>query len=237
MKVAAVIPARWGSTRFEGKPLTDLGGKTMIRRIYEQVSACAGIDEVLVATDDARIFDAVQIFGGRAVMTSPSCASGTDRVAEALRESDAELVINVQGDQVVFDTAALSGLVEELKAGSPMATIAVPAEPEDMDDPNSVKVVLAANGDALYFSRCAIPYARNAGQVRSLKHVGIYGFSRETLERFTRLEPTPLERAESLEQLRALENGIPIRVVVAEGRFYEINTPEDRERLRTLWND
>jgi 3-deoxy-manno-octulosonate cytidylyltransferase (CMP-KDO synthetase) len=231
MKTVAVIPARYASTRFPGKPLADLAGKPMIRRIYEQVSACGEIDGLLVATDDERIRDAVKAFGGNVVMTSPECASGTDRVAQAVAGTDAGIVVNVQGDQVVLDVDALSSLARDLKTGDGMATIAVPALPEDRDDPNSVKVVCDARGYALYFSRSPIPFARNAGYSRMLKHIGIYGFHIGTLKRFTSLSPSSLELTESLEQLRALENGIPIKVIVAYGAFFEINTPEDRERF------
>jgi 3-deoxy-D-manno-octulosonate cytidylyltransferase len=237
MKTIAVIPARYASTRFPGKPLIDLAGKPMIRRIYEQVSTCGEIDDLLVATDDERIKDAVEAFGGHAVMTSPECASGTDRVAESVKDLDAGLVVNVQGDQVILDIDALSKLVRELKAGAGLATMATLALPEDKDDPNCVKVVCDSRGFALYFSRSPIPFVRNTGHVRMLKHIGIYGFNTQTLQRFTSLTPSPLELTESLEQLRALENGIPIKVIVAQGDFFEINTPEDREKFITLWQE
>ena len=235
MSVVAVIPARYGASRFPGKPLVDIAGKPMIMRIYEQVATCPDIDKVLIATDDVRILNAVAAFGGHVAMTSPDCPSGTDRVAQAILEMDADYVVNVQGDQVILDIDALARLVQELKAGASMATIATKALPEDKDDPNCVKVVCDLAGNALYFSRSPIPYARNAGHATMLKHIGIYGFSRQTLLRFTSLEPSPLERTESLEQLRALENGIPIRVIIAQGEFHEINTPQDLERLLKQW--
>lgn len=235
MSVVAVIPARYGASRFPGKPLVDIAGKPMIQRIHEQVSACRDVERVLVATDDERIFQTVSSFGGHAVMTSPDCPSGTDRVAQAVSGLDAEYIVNVQGDQVVLDLDALSGLVSALKAGSAMATIATELKPDEQDDPNCVKVVCALNGDALYFSRSAVPFVRNPGQAGMLKHIGIYGFARRTLARFTSLSPSPLERTESLEQLRALENGIPIKVIVARGAFHEINTQEDLERLLSRW--
>ncbi|MGC9324700.1 MAG: 3-deoxy-manno-octulosonate cytidylyltransferase [Desulfomonilia bacterium] len=235
MSVVAVIPARYGSTRFPGKPLVDIAGKTMIQRIFEQAVVCRMINEVLVATDDERIFDAVRSFGGNVVMTSPDCPSGTDRVAQALADRDADIVVNIQGDQVVMDERALSNLVAELLEGAPMATIAVPADARDREDPNIVKVVCSRDGFALYFSRAAIPFERTHGNVPALKHIGIYGFQRETLHRFTSMSQSPLELTESLEQLRALENGIRIKVIVAQGEFFEINTPSDRERLLRLW--
>ncbi|MFY9398534.1 MAG: 3-deoxy-manno-octulosonate cytidylyltransferase [Desulfomonilia bacterium] len=236
-RIVAVIPARYASTRFPGKPLADLGGKTMIRRIFEQVSRCPDIDEVLVATDDERILAEAQGFGAEAVMTSPECRSGTDRVARALDGRPADAVINVQGDQAVLDLAALTEVARALRQGCPMVTLAVPALPEEYEDPNCVKVVCSRDGHALYFSRSRIPYPRGNTGVGVLKHIGIYGFSRDTLERFTSLEPSPLEAEESLEQLRALENGIPIRVIPASGKFLEINTPEDRERVLKEWEE
>ena len=235
MSVVAVIPARYGASRFPGKPLVDIAGKPMIRRIYEQVATCGDIDKVLIATDDVRIQNAAAAFGGHVAMTSPECPSGTDRVAQAILEMDADYVVNVQGDQVILDIDALARLVQELKAGASMATIATKALPEDEDDPNCVKVVCDLVGNALYFSRSPIPFTRNAGHAIMLKHIGIYGFSRQTLLQFTSLEPSPLERTESLEQLRALENGIPIRVIIAQGEFHEINTPQDLERLLKQW--
>jgi len=235
MGAVAVIPARYSSSRFAGKPLVDVAGKPMIMRVFEQVATCPGIERVTVATDDRRIFDAVVSFGGSAVMTDPDCHSGTDRVAQAVSDIEAEHVVNVQGDQVIIDPDALTRLVRALEAGAAMVTIAAPLPPDEAQDPNVVKVVCALNGDALYFSRSPIPFERNPGQTRLLKHVGIYGFTRPTLLRFTSLAPTPLERAESLEQLRALENGIPIRVITADGEFFEINTPGDLERLLARW--
>ncbi len=236
MKVVAVIPARYESSRFPGKPLTDVKGKTMIRRIFEQVSACPDIDEALVATDDGRIFAEVRSFTAEVVMTSPDCRSGTDRVAQAVRGLSADAVINVQGDQVVLDAVALSEVSRELRQGCPMVTVAARAQPDEYRDPNCVKVVCDLRGYALYFSRAAIPYERPGTGIDPWKHIGIYGFGRETLERFTSLAPTPLEIAESLEQLRAVENGIPIKVIFASGEFLEINTPEDKERILRTWD-
>lgn len=235
MNVVAVIPARYASSRFPGKPLVDIAGKPMIIRIYEQVGMCPEIDEIFIATDDTRIFEAARSFGAQAVMTGAGCRSGTDRVAQAVEGLCAEAVINVQGDQVVLDRSALSMVARELKEGCAMATVAVPAQPGEYEDPNCVKVVCDRRGYALYFSRAGIPYRRSGAGEEVLKHIGIYGFSRETLKRFTALGPTPLETAESLEQLRALENGIPIKVIIASGEYLEINTPEDRERVLKAW--
>jgi 3-deoxy-manno-octulosonate cytidylyltransferase (CMP-KDO synthetase) len=237
MKVIAVIPARYGSSRFPGKPLSDIAGKPMIARIHEQVKACPDIDATIVATDSQEIFDAAVAFGAQAIMTSPDCPSGTDRVAQAVGGMDAGAVVNIQGDQVVLDTKALAELVAELREGCPMATIATKLYEDEMNDPNCVKVVRAKNGLALYFSRSVIPFVRNRGHYSLLKHIGLYGYSSEILREFTNLSPSPLELTESLEQLRALENGIPIKVIVAQGEFFEINTPQDRERLLKKWRN
>lgn len=237
MKVVAIIPARYESTRFPGKPLVDVAGKPMIQRIYEQVRLCSDIDDVLIATDDGRIRDAAASFGARAVMTSPSCRSGTDRVAQAAQTTDADAVINVQGDQVILDRVALTEVARVLRSGFAMVTVATTAGPEELDAPNCVKVVCDLKGFALYFSRANIPFRRGDVSIETLKHIGIYGFSRETLERFNSLEATPLEETESLEQLRALENGIPIKVIIASGEYLEINTPEDRERVLKAWRE
>lgn len=235
MKVVAVIPARYASSRFPGKPLTDLKGKTMIRRIFEQVRQCREIDEVIIATDDGRIRDEARTFGAPVVMTSHDCRSGTDRVAQAVQGLSAGGVINVQGDQAVLDPAALSDIAGKLRQGYPMVTVAAKAHPDEYDDPNCVKVVCDLKGYALYFSRAPIPHQRSDAAAGPWKHIGIYGFGRSTLERFTSLAPTPLELAESLEQLRALESGIPIKVIFASGEFLEINTPQDRERVLGTW--
>ncbi len=234
MKVLAVIPARWASSRYPGKPLADIGGKPMLQVVYEQALRCKSISSVLIATDDERILKAAQSFGAHAVMTSPECASGTDRVAQSVHEVEADAIINIQGDQVLFNTSALTDMVNELKQGCSMVTVAIRASEEDAVDPNTVKVVLDRRGYALYFSSAAIPYRRKLGHAVMLKHVGIYGFSRETLDRFCGLPQSPLELSESLEQLRALENGIPIKVVIAEGAFHEVNTPQDRVRIIEL---
>lgn len=236
MHIVAVIPARHTSSRFPGKLLSMIGGKSMIQLVYEQAVACPGIDRVIIATDDDPIMNAANAFGAMAVKTGNACLSGTDRVAEAVSEMEADLIINIQGDQVILDAGAVGALIDVLKTGCPMATIASPAAPEDLRDPNTVKVAVDVQGNALYFSRSLIPFPRLEGHVNPLRHAGIYGFSRETLFKFTRLSQTPLELTESLEQLRALENGIPIRVVLSEGRFFEINSPEDVERFMQQWH-
>ena len=238
-KCAVIIPARYASTRFPGKPLALLAGKPMIRHVYEKAAAsCAGL--VAVATDDRRIADAVEAFGGKAVMTSPSHPSGTDRIAEALGKLGGEydLVVNVQGDEPLIPTSVIDGLIDVMKSQPelPMATVAVPGSRETMTE-NNVKVVFGSDGRALYFSRSMIPFLRRGGTECGVwLHWGIYAYRRSALERFVSLPPGKLENAEKLEQLRALENGIAIRVVTSNLQSVGVDTPEDlaaaEERLR-----
>ena len=229
-KCAVIIPARYASTRFPGKPLALLAGRPMIRHVYEKAAAsCA--DRVVVATDDRRIADAVAAFGGEAVMTAESHPSGTDRVAEALRKigGNYEVVVNVQGDEPLIPTSVIDELIAVMKAQPelPMATVAVPGSRETMTE-NNVKVVFGADGNALYFSRSMIPFLRRGGvECGVWLHWGIYAYRRDALERFVALPPGRLENAEKLEQLRALENGIAIRVLTSELQSIGVDTPED----------
>ena len=219
MRVAAVIPARLGSTRLHAKPLIDVGGKPLVRRVYEAVCDCPLLDEVVVATDSEEV---AELVGGRVLMTSPDHPSGTDRVAEAARHLDADVVVNVQGDLPFVTHQVIADLLSA--PAEPMATVAAPLS--DPSDPATVKVVLDGAGRALYFSRSPIPYARG-GEPAYLQHIGLYAFRREFLETYTSLRPTPLELAEGLEQLRALEHGHPIHVALTAAPMIEINTPED----------
>ena len=229
-KCAVIIPARYASTRFPGKPLALLAGKPMIRHVYEKAAAsCAGI--VAVATDDRRIADAVEAFGGVAVMTSPAHPSGTDRIAEALTKLGGEydLVVNVQGDEPLIPTSVIDELIGVMRSADapPMATVAVPGDRDTMTE-NNVKVVFGADGNALYFSRSMIPFLRKGGvECGVWLHWGIYAYRRSALEKFVALPPGKLENAEKLEQLRALENGIAIRVVTSNLRSIGVDTPED----------
>jgi 3-deoxy-manno-octulosonate cytidylyltransferase (CMP-KDO synthetase) len=212
----------------------------MIEHVYTRVARARGLARVVVLTDDERIARVVEGFGGEWEMTPEDCASGTDRIAWAARHWDAAAVINIQGDEPLIDPEEISAVAEHLAANpaDPVVTLATPATPEEMANPNAVKVVLALDGSALYFSRAAIPYARNVGGFTPLKHLGIYGYRRDALLRLAALAPTPLERSESLEQLRALENGIPIRVlIVARGAFgvaLAVDTAEDLERVERI---
>ena len=242
-KCAVIIPARYASTRFPGKPLAILAGKPMIRHVCEKAAASkAGI--VVVATDDRRIADAVESFGGRAVITSPSHPSGTDRIAEALGKLGGEydLVVNVQGDEPLIPTSVIDELIDAMRADPelPMATVAVPGNRATMTE-NNVKVVFGGDGNALYFSRSMIPFLRTGGvECGVWLHWGIYAYRRAALERFVALPPGSLENAEKLEQLRALENGISIKVVTSNLQSIGVDTPEDlaaaEKRLRELRN-
>jgi 3-deoxy-D-manno-octulosonate cytidylyltransferase len=236
------IPARYGSTRLPGKPLLPIAGRPMIEHVYTRVKRARGLDRVVVLTDDERIAEVVEGFGGEWMMTPADCASGTDRIAWAVRSWSAaaahtvNAVINIQGDEPLIDPEDVSRLAEHLAASpeDPVVTLATAALPEEMGNPNAVKVVLARDGSALYFSRSAIPYPRSSGGATPLKHLGIYGYQREALMRLASLPPSPLERSESLEQLRALENGIPIRVLVVEQGSQGVDTAEDLERVEKI---
>jgi 3-deoxy-manno-octulosonate cytidylyltransferase (CMP-KDO synthetase) len=207
----------------------------MVVRVAERARRAAGIDEVAVATDDARIAEAVAAAGFRALMTDPQCRNGTERIAQAARDLPADGYLNVQGDEPLIDPQAVARVAEMVRGGSAMATLARPLQAGEETLPQVVKVVCDARGRALYFSRSLIPYPRSAAQLPALAHVGIYGFSAETLQRFARLPETALERAEGLEQLRALFHGIPVDVGVGDYRSVAVDTAEDLERVRRLF--
>lgn len=233
MKTVAIIPARYASTRFPGKPLTKIGGVTMIERVYRQASLAKTLSAVTVATDDQRIADAVTAFGGNVVMTRDDHRSGTDRLAEvAARFEDIDVIVNVQGDEPLIDPHTIDSAVKPLLAEHTvqMSTIAAPiTDPAEVNSPDVVKVVLDANGFALYFSRSPIPHYRDAApEARTyLAHVGLYVYRRECLLKLAALTATPMEQAESLEQLRALENGIRIKVVTGKYRSIAVDRPAD----------
>jgi 3-deoxy-manno-octulosonate cytidylyltransferase (CMP-KDO synthetase) len=235
-EVVAAIPARWGSTRLPGKPLLALAGKPMVQHVYERAARAAGISRVVVLTDDERIAAAVAAFGGDCELTPASCRSGTDRIAWAARAWEAAAIVNVQGDEPLVEPGAISCLALHLLAHPQdgMATLAVPAAAEDLANPHAVKVVLDREGYALYFSRAGIPYPRHDEGAAPLRHLGLYGYRRETLLRLAELAPSPLEQRESLEQLRALENGIRLRVLRVESAAPGVDTAEDAERVERL---
>ncbi|MDP6546218.1 MAG: 3-deoxy-manno-octulosonate cytidylyltransferase [Phycisphaerae bacterium] len=234
MNAIAIIPARYASTRLPGKPLLDRTGMPLIQHVVETVASASSIQRIVVATDDARIAEAVEAFGGNCVMTRADHPSGTDRIAETVEKLGLhadDIVVNVQGDEPEMPGACVDQLVELLTAGScPMATLATPLNDDEGDDPNAVKVVTRADGRALYFSRSRIPFDRDSSrQVRYLLHLGIYAYRVAFLKRYAALPPTPAEQAEKLEQLRALESGFDIAVGVTDYHGRGIDTPADYE--------
>ena len=236
-RVLCVIPARFASTRLPQKMLADIGGKPLVMWAYDNAVAARCFDEVVVATDDERIADAVKAHGGLAIMTSPDHPSGTDRVYEAARKMNADIVVNLQGDEPEVPAKLLWEFVESLRVvgDKGMLTVVADAQPEDMANPNAVKVVLGREGQALYFSRASIPFDRDdQGAVAAYRHIGIYGFSAATLLRFVNMPQGVLERIEKLEQLRALENGMRITCMHAEYDGCGIDTPADLETFRNV---
>lgn len=238
MHIACIIPARYGSTRLPGKPLAMIGDKPMIQRVYEQVSKATEIEQVIVATDDQRVYDAVVAFGGQAMMTRPDHLTGTDRLAEvAATHTEIDVIINVQGDEPLIDAHVIDTLAREFKEDSSlqMGTVGCPLLEEEYNEPSAVKVIVNRLGNAMYFSRSLIPYPRNAFVQPPLKHVGMYGYQRQFLLDYAKMEPTPAELTESLEQLRALENGYTIRVITTDQRFVGVDTPEDLDRVNEIF--
>lgn len=231
MGILAVIPARYASQRFPGKPLTLIAGRPMVQWVYEAASSCSAFDHVLVATDSEQVAECVRSFGGAVELTGSHHETGTDRVAEvAQRYPEMEVVVNVQGDQPFVTAEMLTSLVQPYLNGQTpsMATLACPIDIEQAhSDPNSVKVICNQRGEAIYFSRAAIPYFRNPGAAPVYHHLGLYAFSRSFLLGYSALSQTPLERCEGLEQLRALEHGYAIAVSLTPSAIPEVNTPED----------
>jgi 3-deoxy-manno-octulosonate cytidylyltransferase (CMP-KDO synthetase) len=239
-KVVVVIPARYGATRLPGKPLVQLAGKAMIQRVYERAKLAQTASRVIVATDDERIRQAVEAFGGEARMTRADHRTGTERVAEVAAHVDGDVFVNVQGDEPLLDPAAVdtavNALLEEPRAD--VATVATPIKtPADIMDPNVCKVVLDFDDNALYFSRAPIPWVRDTAakiQVRHLKHLGLYVFQRDALLEYATLPQGELERIEQLEQLRWMENGVKIRVAEVEHDAVSVDVPEDVARVEKL---
>ena len=244
MKFTAIIPARYASTRFPGKPLAVLGGKTVIQRVYEQVSSV--LNEVYVATDDERIFACVNSFGGKAVMTRADHQSGTDRIQEAVEKTSTQtdVIINVQGDEPFIQPSQIQTLMQLFDDPSTqIGTLGKYFENiEAVENPNSPKIVMDNRGFALYFSRSVIPYIRGIdrqnwfGEYPFLKHLGVYAYRREVLAEVTKLPQSSLEKAESLEQLRWLQNGYRIRVGLTDVETVGIDTPEDLQRAEAFLN-
>ena len=239
MTILGIIPARYASTRFPGKPLADIGGKSMIQRVYEQVKKSKRVTDAIVATDNQEIFDHVTKFGGRVRMTKESHVSGTDRCYEALtlQKAPFNYVINIQGDEPFIQPEQIDLLAGLLDGKTEIATLVKKIEDrEQLFNPNVVKAVVAANGEALYFSRSTVPHVRNVPETDWLskhsfyKHIGMYAYRTDVLKRLTELPVSPLEKAESLEQLRWLENGFRIKIAETKTETIGIDTPEDLRR-------
>jgi 3-deoxy-manno-octulosonate cytidylyltransferase (CMP-KDO synthetase) len=247
-KAVGIIPARWASTRFAGKPLHPIAGKPLLKHVWERCLRAKSLDLVVIATDDMRIASAAFDWGAEVALTSPKHRSGTNRVAEVAGKTKRfAYVINIQGDEPLIDSRLIDKLVEKLRSDRNVGMVTAAHEfenPTDALSPHQVKVVLDLRGNALYFSRAAIPAPRDDGLLnaasasrlrsspcRFLRHQGIYGFRRQTLLQFVRWKPTPLERMESLEQLRALENGIKVHVLITAAGSPGIDTPEDATAL------
>jgi len=240
MNILGIIPARYASSRFPGKPLVDIAGKSMIQRVYEQAAKCADLTDVIVATDDERIFDHVINFGGKAIMTADYHQSGTDRCAEvASLHTDFDVIINIQGDEPYIEPEQISKLAACFDApDAQIATLIKRIKTEqELHNPNSPKVVVNNLNEAIYFSRSALPHIRGEQPQNWLefytyyKHIGIYGYRADVLQQITKLEVSSLEKAEALEQLRWIENGYRIKVAETEFETYAVDTPADLELL------
>jgi 3-deoxy-manno-octulosonate cytidylyltransferase (CMP-KDO synthetase) len=239
MTILGVIPARYGSTRLEGKPLKDICGKPMIQHVYEAVQRAVLIDETIVATDDERIVQAVQAFGGRAQLTSSEHRTGTDRIAEVAARRQADIVINIQGDEPLIDTRMIDETIRPLLNDPelPACTLCRPiVHKKDLESPHVVKAVFDRQGHALYFSRSLIPYPRKKEGHQAYEHIGIYAYRNDFLMRYITLESTPLEISESLEQLRILEHGYRLKVMVTQYEYagLSVDTAEDLEEVRRM---
>jgi 3-deoxy-manno-octulosonate cytidylyltransferase (CMP-KDO synthetase) len=236
MKSIVVIPARYGSTRLPGKALADINGKPLIQWVYERACTSTLAGEVIVATDDERIEKACRSFGATVAMTSPECKSGTDRVFEAVKDRQADVVINVQGDEPQIRGNMIDSLIQAMSMNeTEMATLcAFITEPHDYKSPHSVKVVLDCNGFALYFSRAPLPFFEKKVSIPTYRHIGIYAFSRQFLETFVKMPVSRLESAESLEQLRALEAGYRIKVLLTDYEGIGVDVENDLIRVREI---
>jgi len=237
MKAVGIIPARYQSTRLPGKPLALILGKPMIWYVYQQAKKSRYLEEVIVATDDQRIVEAVESFGGKAVLTAREHRTGTDRLAQVAENMTAEIIVNIQGDEPLIQPEMIDQAIEPLLQDDTlvMATLKKKIdEQEDLHNPHLVKVVADKNNRALYFSRSLLPFPREETGQPVYKHVGLYVYRRDFLLAFSRMEPTPLEQTESLEQLRVLENGYPIYVVETPYSSQGVDTPEDLAKVTAL---
>lgn len=238
MKIIAVIPARYASTRFPGKPLVKLKDKPLIQWVVEGAKSAKLVQEIYVATDDQRIADCVKACGGNVLMTRPECPTGTDRIYEATKDLNFDVVLNIQGDEPQITAEYIDLLAKAFldQPGLDMATLAHPIAVEDIENPNAVKVIKNANNEAIYFSRFAIPYSREKlnGTPVCEKHIGLYGYTKTFLNKFCNSEQSAIEKAESLEQLRALHLGAKIKVLSVKKPIQGVDTPEDLEKLEKM---
>tara|TARA_B110000285_G_scaffold85301_1_gene97824 strand:+ start:656 stop:1384 length:729 start_codon:yes stop_codon:yes gene_type:complete len=238
MKVVGIIPARYNSSRFPGKPLVDLKGKTMIQRVYEGVSKSCILSEVIVATDDQRVFEEVKRFGGKVQFTSADHTTGTDRCGEVAQTIDADVIINIQGDEPLVDFRQIDQLAKVfIDSSVHIASLGIKTnDADDLVNPNRIKIVLDGNRNAMYFSRSPIPNTNNASKsavenVNYIRHIGVYAYRKDTLQKLVQLKPTVLEQVESLEQLRWLYHGYSIRIVETDIETPNIDVPSDVEKV------
>ncbi len=243
MKIIAIIPARYGSSRLPGKPLKTIIDKPMIQHVYERVAAASGLDGVFVATDDTRIKDVVEAFGGKVIMTDPEAESGTDRIAAAANSlglSDDDLIVNIQGDQPLVHSGSIEAVISPFKASDyngqfEMSTLSFKiVKPDEITNPKDVKLVTDQQGMALYFSRATIPHGRDNSDHDYFKHLGVYAYTKRFVDAFNALPMSPLENLEKLEQLRALENGMPIKVIESQWDSPEVDLPSDINAMEAL---
>ncbi len=236
--VIGLIPARWASSRFPGKPLHPLHGKPLIQHVFERASQCKGLADLAIATDDSRISEVAKGFGAKVILTSSEHPTGTDRLAEAARDfPEASHFINIQGDEPLIEPTLIDQLAQVLAADADLEMVTAASlikEENQIADPNIVKVVVAQSGNALYFSRSPIPFVREPGRAPHHRHIGIYGYRADFLQTFIKLPPSPLEESESLEQLRALDNGARIHVVMTDHEAIGLDTPEQVSLLERL---
>lgn len=244
VSITGIIPARYGSSRFPGKPLVDIDGKSMIVRVYEQASKVKQLKDVVVATDDRRIFDEVQAHGGKAIMTASVHRNGTERCQEVAQSISSDYFINIQGDEPYISPDAIASLCQILDGNIPLGTLVKRIDSmEQLDDDTTMKVLINQNFEAIYFSRQCVPYVRDYPRDSWLtkfefyKHIGIYAYRSDVLNEIVKLNPTPLETAESLEQLRWIENGYKIKLAETFHESLSIDTPEDLEKLKLLDNE
>ena len=235
MKFLGVIPARFASTRLEGKPLKDICGHSMIEWVYKR-AVNTRLDKVLVATDDERIIKEVEKFGGEAILTRKDHANGTSRIAEVCEKyTGYDIIINIQGDEPLIEPQMIDGIIDAFQKDNSLVMTTLKHKMEDMKEiqnPNAVKVITDKNDFAIYFSRSVIPYPRKQNAITYYKHIGIYGYKRDFVIEYSKMSPTPLEISESLEQLRVLENGYKIKVIETEHRLIGVDTQEELERVR-----